>query len=158
MAAKAHEGQRYGDVPFIAHPDAVVAVLKRFQLDDSDLLAAAYLHDTLEDTSLPYHKIRDRIGRDVAELVYAVTDELGRNRKERKAKTLPKTAKLPRAILVKLADRIANIEQTIADGNLTPKSFYKREHASFKQALFEASPPSALPLWEHLEELLASSR
>ena len=84
----------------------------------------------------------------MAEIVFCCTDELGRNRKEKKEKTLPKTASNPDAIIVKLADRIANIEQGGKVG------MYAEEYEEFKGALYLNTPKDARPMWEHLEKLL----
>jgi (p)ppGpp synthase/HD superfamily hydrolase len=73
---------------------------------------ACALHDTLEDTSLSYNDIQKAFGKEVAEIVFCVTDELGRNREERKEKTYPKIQSNWKATVVKICDRIANIEQS----------------------------------------------
>ena len=94
------------------------------------------------------NKIKDYFGEDVAEMVFAVTDELGRNRKERKVKTYPKIAANPEAIILKLADRIANIEH---GGKI---DMYKKEHGNFVGWLGGASQKDTQAMWEHLERLL----
>ena len=81
-------------------------------------------------------------------MVYCVTDELGRDREEKKKKTLPKTASNPDAIILKLADRIANIEH---GGKV---DMYVKEYSEFKGALYLNTPKDALPMWEHLDTLL----
>jgi len=80
-------------------------------------------------------------------MVFCVTDEIGRNRKEKKIKTLPKTASNPDAVIIKLADRIANIEH---GGKI---DMYAKEYADFKNHLYQADKVAA-PLWDHLESLL----
>ena len=51
FAIKAHGHQKYGDSPYVVHLDAVAGTLERFgHAGDTNLIAAAYLHDTLEDT------------------------------------------------------------------------------------------------------------
>lgn len=149
VAQVAHGSQTYGDIfPYVKHLDDVVGVLRRFGLGQGPLVIAGYLHDAIEDGDVSYNDIKTHFGEKVAEIVYCVTDELGRNRKERKEKTLPKIASNPDAILVKLADRIANIEH---GGR---KSMYRKEHQEFKDALGPASSADAKPMWEHLEDLL----
>ena len=109
MASTAHCGQKYGDGDFVSHPAEVVRVLRRHGVSEDAVLAAGWLHDIIEDSSVTFSFIKLQVGLRVAEAVYAVTDELGRNRHERLEKTLPKIVANPDAILVKLADRIANI-------------------------------------------------
>lgn len=161
FAVLAHAGQEYGDHPYIVHPAAVAGVLRRFGVVDENLLAAAYLHDTMEDTGTKYQDLLDIFGKDVAELVYAVTNELGRDRQEKAAKTLPKTAAAgPRAVMLKLADRIANVQACIeakADPNIRRKLLtYIREHPGFQETLGAVEHRAPLKaMFEELNTLMA---
>ena len=113
------------------HINKVVEIAKQHSLS-SDEIVACYLHDTLEDTKLKYHEIRDKFWIDVAEMVYAVTDEVWRNRNERKAKTIAKLKEMRTWIAIKLCDRIANIQ--FSRENSEPKyQMYLREHAEFTE-------------------------
>lgn len=148
VSIQAHGLQTYDDVyPYKKHLDDVVEVLKRFGFSGKYIIAG-YLHDIIEDTALSYNKVKRHFGFEVAEMVYCVTDELGRNRKEKKEKTLPKTASNPDAIIVKLADRIANIEH---GGKI---DMYRDEYEEFHQFLFARTPEGARDMWRHLEKLL----
>ena len=148
VSVKAHGTQDYdGIFPYKKHLDDVVRVLERFGFSGKYIIAG-YLHDIIEDTELSYNKVKRYFGHDIAEMVYCVTDELGRNRIEKKAKTLPKTASNPDAIILKLADRIANIEH---GGKI---DMYAKEYSEFKTFLFAPSPSSARDMWLHLDELL----
>ncbi len=99
FARVAHEGQTYSDVySYIRHLEMVYDVLVKFEYEDSIIMASAWLHDVIEDTEVSYQDVKREFGLDVAEAVYGVTDELGRNRKERKAKTYPKIMKNPRSL------------------------------------------------------------
>ena len=150
VSIQAHGNQTYdGIYPYYKHTDDVVYVLMRFGFTGKYLIAGN-LHDIIEDTALSYNKIKKVFGLEVAEMVYCVTDELGRNRKEKKEKTLPKTASNPDAIIIKLADRIANIEH---GGKV---DMYAKEFEEFKGALRPNSPRIAEvnDMWEHLEKLL----
>ena len=147
-AVKAHSNQTYADIfPYEKHLDDVVDVLKRFGYSGK-FIVAGYLHDSMEDDAISYNDLKRHFGVDVAEIVFCCTDELGRNRKEKKEKTLPKTASNPDAIIEKLADRIANIEQGGKVG------MYAEEYEEFKGALYLNTPKDARPMWEHLEKLL----
>jgi (p)ppGpp synthase/HD superfamily hydrolase len=115
FAAEAHKDTRYGDLPFTYHLDAVV---KNMGETTEDGIVAARLHDVVEDTPVTLHDIREAFGGNVARLVDCVTDEPGKNRKERKAGMYKKLAAgPPLARRVKLADRIANMEASI-EGDL----------------------------------------
>jgi (p)ppGpp synthase/HD superfamily hydrolase len=148
VAIKCHGTQDYdGIFPYEKHLDDVVDVLKRFSIVHPKYLCAGYLHDAIEDGAISYNKIKVHFGLDVAEMVFCVTDEMGRNRKEKKMKTLPKTASNPDAVIIKLADRIANIEH---GGKI---DMYAKEYSDFKSQLYQADKVAA-PLWDHLESLL----
>ena len=148
VSIQAHGLQTYDGVfPYKKHLDDVVDVLKRFGFSGKYIIAG-YLHDIIEDTALSYNKVKKHFGLDVAEMVYCVTDELGRNRAEKKRKTLPKTASNPDAIIVKLADRIANIEH---GGKI---DMYAKEYTEFRDYLYGNTPDIAEDMWIHLEKLL----
>ena len=148
VSIQAHGNQTYDSVfPYHKHLDDVIDVIRRFGFSGKYIVAAA-LHDIIEDTALSYNKVKKYFGLEVAEMVYCVTDELGRDREEKKIKTLPKTASNPDAIIIKLADRIANIEH---GGKI---DMYAREYHQFKGALFLNTPKDGLPMWDHLDKLL----
>jgi guanosine-3',5'-bis(diphosphate) 3'-pyrophosphohydrolase len=120
MAASAHTGQvrRSGD-PYIQHPLAVATIVADLGLDDVTV-AAALLHDAVEDTGVTVDDIVREFGADVAEIVDGVT-KLDRVRFESKEaqqaatmrKMLVAMAKDVRVLLIKLADRLHNM-RTIA--------------------------------------------
>ncbi len=119
-AAEAHTGQvrRSGD-PYIVHPLAVAMILAELGLDDVTL-AAALLHDAVEDTGLSLDDVKRDFGPQVAGMVDGVT-KLDRVRFESKEaqqaatmrKMLVAMAKDIRVLLIKLADRLHNM-RTIA--------------------------------------------
>lgn len=148
VAVKAHSNQSYDEIfPYEKHLDDVVDVLKRFGFSGK-YIVAGYLHDSIEDDGISYNDIKKHFGFQVAEMVYCVTDEMGRDRKEKKEKTLPKTASNPDAIILKLGDRIANIEH---GGKI---DMYAKEYQSFKGALYLNTPEDGKAMWEYLETLL----
>ncbi len=159
LAIEAHGAQRYGDRPYADHLAAVVGILERFggSLEDewtAPILVAAWLHDALEDTTLSKGVIQDQIGDIVADLVWRVTDEPGANRKARKNATYPKLQQNERAVILKLADRIANVEES-SRNNSRLLGMYRKEHPDFVGALY---PPCASTIaqamWLHLNTLL----
>lgn len=164
FAELAHAGQRYNDeVPYSTHLQAVVNVLARFDSTEPVMVCAAWLHDTIEDTGTSYNDIGSRFGSDVADLVFAVTSELGRNRKERNMRTYPKIrAGGYWALRLKLADRIANVEYGAATGGKV--DMYAKEFRAFFEGLFFVQDPDAwhseeyyadlIPMWEYLNRIL----
>lgn len=115
------------------HSMRVAERLKKLGLP-AFVVNAAILHDVIEDTDESFASLNDVFGYKVAVLVNAVTDEPGKNRKERKAKTLPKIMSNEYAIFVKLADRLDNVEQCLLKGD-SRIDMYRKEHAQFMEAL-----------------------
>jgi GTP diphosphokinase / guanosine-3',5'-bis(diphosphate) 3'-diphosphatase len=121
MARTAHQDQvrRSGD-PFISHPVSVARILAGLGLDDVTI-AAALLHDAVEDTSITLSDLSKDFGSDVASIVDGVTklDRLQFDTKEaQQAATMRKMlvamAKDIRVLLIKLADRLHNMRTLAA--------------------------------------------
>lgn len=148
-----HCDKTYDDSDYVKHLQDVVDNLIKFGFgDDLNLLAAGWLHDTVEDTQLKLKLVEKYFNKEVADIVHCVTNELGRNRKERNEKTYPKLRNNQRAVTVKLADRISNLEQSIRKQNLSYYDMYRKEYPSFRYALYE--PNHNEQLWLHLDELM----
>jgi GTP pyrophosphokinase len=112
-AETAHQGQlrKSGD-PYITHPVAVAEILVEFGLDPATI-AAALLHDTVEDTNYSSEKLRADFGDEVASLVEGVTklDKLTYGptaEAETVRKMVVAMAKDIRVLVIKLADRLHN--------------------------------------------------
>ena len=116
FADKAHLGQtRKSGEPYITHPIAVAALCTEWQLD-AQALAAALMHDSMEDCGVTKVELMERFGAPVAELVDGLTklDKLEFNtREENQAESFRKMllamARDVRVILIKLADRTHNM-------------------------------------------------
>ena len=116
FSAKAHQGQiRMSGEPYMIHPLEVAMILADLRLDPATV-AAAILHDTIEDTTSTLEEIRELFGDEVAKLVDGMT-KLARielqSREEREAQNFRKMivamANDIRVILIKLADRLHNM-------------------------------------------------
>lgn len=155
IATEAHAGQKYGDAPFITHPAAVAREASYWNFP-SVVRVAAWLHDVLEDTELTERALRENgVSEEVILLVKAVTDEPGKNRKERHLRTYPKIKKAgENAIALKLCDRIANVRACLENGNEGLFKMYRKEHEEFKEALHE--PGNLTHPWLMLDILLYS--
>lgn len=153
VADKAHSNQSYDIYPYGYHIRHVVRIAEELGYDES-IIVACILHDTLEDTSLSYNDIKNSFGEEVAEIVYCVTDELGRNRKERKEKTYPKIKNNYKAVIVKICDRIANIEHSKKEGNKSLLEMYKKEHALFKEMIHNEHV-EIVRAWNKLENVFS---
>lgn len=113
FAEDMHKGQiRKGDKkPYVVHPKAVYSILKSFNVTDKILLIAAWLHDTIEDTTATYNIIKRKFNKEVAELVKDVSSD----KKEiqilgKPEYLLQKMLKIDNnALTLKLADRLHNV-------------------------------------------------
>ena len=114
FAAHKHRDQRRKDPaasPYINHPIALADVLvNEGGVDDVEVLCAALLHDTVEDTATTPQELADAFGPRIAGIVAEVTDDTKLPKAERKRLQVERAASLSReAKLVKLADKICNL-------------------------------------------------
>jgi len=114
FAADKHRNQRRKDharTPYINHPLAVARVLaEEGGVKDAEILAAAILHDTLEDTQTTLEELKKAVGRRVASLVAEVTDDKTLPKQVRKQHQIdhgPRTSQ--DAAVIKVADKICNL-------------------------------------------------
>ena len=118
FAAEKHRDQRRKDSersPYINHPIEVVQLLWEVGgVRDVDVLLAAVLHDTIEDTDTHPKEISDRFGDEVLEFVLEVTDDKSLPKQERKRLQITTAAKKSYgAKLIKLADKCCNIRDMV---------------------------------------------
>ncbi|XP_033921863.1 guanosine-3',5'-bis(diphosphate) 3'-pyrophosphohydrolase MESH1 [Melopsittacus undulatus] len=114
FAAQKHREQRRKDpegTPFINHPLAVARILAcEAGVTDIELLQAALLHDTVEDTDTTFSELEARFGGAVTGLVREVTDDKELPRAERKRLQVERAPdRSPRARLLMLADKLHNL-------------------------------------------------
>lgn len=154
FALTAHARQRYGERPYAFHLEAVVELLSPY---GSEAQIIGYLHDVVEDTAVTADDIRTRFGDLVADCVNLLTDSPGASRAERKAATYARLATVAGrselALVVKAADRLANVRSCVADQRHRLWNVYHDEHPGFRQAAYRAR--LCEPLWAELDDLLA---
>jgi GTP diphosphokinase / guanosine-3',5'-bis(diphosphate) 3'-diphosphatase len=114
FAAHKHRDQRRKDAeasPYINHPIALADVLvNEGGVTDVEVLAAALLHDTVEDTATTPEELERAFGARVAQIVAEVTDDKALPKAERKRLQVEHAASISsEAKLVKLADKICNL-------------------------------------------------
>ena len=113
FAAEKHRNQRRKDVeasPYINHPVQVAHILVQENIEDPEVLAAALLHDTIEDTNTSLEELEIVFGYEIAGIVNECTDNKTLTKLERKQAQIDHAAHISRkAKLVKLADKIANV-------------------------------------------------
>ncbi|MDV5140574.1 HD domain-containing protein [Chimaeribacter arupi] len=120
FASKAHAGinqrRKYTDDPYIVHPRAVAEIVSRVPHSEA-MLAAAWLHDTVEDTPTTLQDIEREFGPEVATLVGMLTNASQPDEGDRiQRKNLDRrhTAQAsPQAKTIKLADLIDNLDEIL---------------------------------------------
>lgn len=155
-ALKQHEYQNYGDgIPYSVHLFMTISCVQKFShlISDDDLedvICAMWLHDVMEDGGVSYNDIKMQFVSNVAEIVFSVTDESGRNRQEKALKTYPKIANNRLAVFVKLSDRISNSTYSKLNGH-SMFDKYKKEFDYFKNILYTIDEYE--PMWVYLERI-----
>jgi guanosine-3',5'-bis(diphosphate) 3'-pyrophosphohydrolase len=142
FAADKHRGQTRKDAagtPYINHPIAVAHLLSDFAgVDDIKVIAAALLHDTVEDTDTTVDDIEEEFGREVRDIVIEVTDDKSLPSARRKQLQIEHAAGLSHgARLVKLADKICNLQDIISRPPVTWSLERKREYFEWARAVID---------------------
>ena len=114
FAAKKHRDQRRKDEdasPYINHPISVAKIISEIgNVEDPEILAAALLHDTIEDTKTTQEELIDNFGEKVCSLVQEVTDDKTLSRLQRKQRQIDHAKEISEgAALIKLGDKISNV-------------------------------------------------
>lgn len=128
FAATKHAGQRRkgsrGE-PYINHPVEVANIVVNVgRIDDDDVIAAALLHDTVEDCDVTFEEISDRFGSQVADYVRELTDDMSLPKSERKRLQVEHAPHMSLgAKQIKLADKISNIR----DITISPPEDWSQE-------------------------------
>lgn len=119
------------------------------------VMIAVWGHDLIEDARVSFNDVKMHLGPEAADIIYAVTNEKGKNRAERaNSKYYEGIRNTPGAVFVKLCDRIANVQYS----KLTKSrmfEMYKEENVSFGMQLGVAGQPQhpCFPLYAQLLEL-----
>jgi myo-inositol-1(or 4)-monophosphatase len=135
FAVKAHDGMRRkkGNAPYILHP-MEAAVIVGTMTDDQNLIAAAVLHDVVEDADIAIEEIEERFGSRVRELVQSETEdkradrppaETWRIRKEESLAVLKNTNDIA-VLMVWLGDKLANMRSLYRDWKVEGDAMWQR--------------------------------
>jgi len=129
-ATKAHEDQYRDDgQPYIVHPARVAGLVSLCGADDT-VIAAAWLHDTIEDTETTYDDLVAEFGQEVADLVNEVTHEGD----DTNGHYFPRLHS-ERGVMLKFADRLANLSTM---GDAWPEK--RRKHYLKKSKFWKSEP------------------
>jgi (p)ppGpp synthase/HD superfamily hydrolase len=154
----AHRNQRrkFEDAPYMVHPIRVARIVQEYT-EDPDVIAAAMMHDVLEDTDVTAEEMRRVFGDRITNLVLEVTDVSRLSdgtravRKEKDREHLAKSS--PRGATIKLADLSDNAIGIAAnDKGFAP--VYLRE----AEALLEVLKHGDKRLWERADETLKTAK
>ena len=135
FAVKAHDGMRRkkSDSPYILHP-LEAAVIVGTMTDDQNLIAAAVLHDVVEDTDITIEEIEKRFGKRVRELVQSETEDKRADlppsdtwhiRKEESLEMLKNTEDVA-VLMVWLGDKLANMRAIYRDFKVEGVAIWQR--------------------------------
>ena len=152
FAVEKHGYQKYGDRPYIVHLQDVYDELVNHGITETKILVAAWLHDVIEDTSANYNEVKRKFSEGVAEIVYACTDDLGKDREERHGSNWPRLKENPEAVIVKQADLIANARACARD-NAKRFQLYQDEYPAFRH-YFQERLLGDERLWVTLDQIL----
>jgi guanosine-3',5'-bis(diphosphate) 3'-pyrophosphohydrolase len=118
LAARRHSGMQRkgrGDEPYINHLAEVANLLSvATEGTDAELVAAGWLHDTIEDTETTHGELAQHFGLRVAALVQEVTDDMSLEKSERRRRQIEDAPrKSAGSKLIKIADKISNLRARI---------------------------------------------
>jgi GTP diphosphokinase / guanosine-3',5'-bis(diphosphate) 3'-diphosphatase len=160
FAAEKHRHQRRKDAqasPYINHPIALARVLSvEAGIDDPEVICAALLHDTIEDTDTTTDELRRVFGDAIARIVDEVTDDKTLESADRKRLQIEHAAHIsPKAKLVKLADKICNLRDIYAAPPTEWSVARRREYIDWAAAVVAGLRGTQLRLEAIFDELVA---
>jgi GTP diphosphokinase / guanosine-3',5'-bis(diphosphate) 3'-diphosphatase len=163
FAALKHRDQRRKDIessPYIIHPISVaLAIADIGGIEEPEILAAALLHDTLEDTDTTVSELDEIFGETVRKYVEEVTDNKSLPKDERKHKQIEHAATLSRgASLIKLGDKISNVSDVTHSPPADWDTERRKQYLDWAEAVINNCPLVNTPLEEHFSEVLSNGR
>lgn len=157
-SCNAHDSvnHRYDGMSYGTHLAMVVGCARRFihlipEEKRETVIAACWAHDTIEDCRKTYNDVKNVLGEDVADIVFALTNDKGKTRKERAGwKYYQGIINTQYASFVKACDRLANVQYSI-NANNRMIDVYRREHRDFIKILYRSQYDE---IFRELESLL----
>ena len=171
LAAQAHDGayRKGGRAPYLLHVMETAEIVGTMT-EDEDVLAAAVLHDVLEDTSVTEEELRETVGGHVTELVLAVSENKRREQpaemtwRLRKQESVERLLKEPRleVKMIALGDKLSNIRALQRDYGILGEQGWERfnnkskaEQGWYYQAVTDALQDlNVYPVWHELANLV----
>ena len=163
FAAKKHKTQKRKGAdgePYINHPLEVANLLANVgKVEDFDVLTAAILHDTIEDTETTAEKITELFGEKVCGLVLEVTDNRSLPKAERKQLQIEHAPHLSHgAKLIKLGDKISNIKDIMTNPPHDWSIERKREYVDWGERVVAGLRGANAELEKYFDELAEKAR
>jgi len=163
FAARKHRDQRRKDEeasPYINHPIAVSLLLAEIGgIADAEVLSAAILHDTLEDTDTTPEELAAAFGTRVRKLVEEVTDDKSLPRAKRKELQIAHASQLSSdAVLIKLGDKISNVLDVTHSPPANWKIERRREYLDWAEAVIKNCRKVNAALEQHFSHVLDEGR
>ena len=171
LAAQAHDGayRKGGRAPYLLHVMETAEIVGTMT-EDEDVLAAAVLHDVLEDTSVTEEELRETVGGHVTELVLAVSENKRREQpaemtwRLRKQESVERLLKEPRleVKMIALGDKLSNIRALQREYGILGEQVWERfnnkskaEQGWYYQAVTDALQDlNVYPVWHELANLV----
>ncbi|CAN5707727.1 HD domain-containing protein [soil metagenome] len=163
FAAKKHIAQkRKGNdaAPYINHPLEVVNLLANVgKVEDYDILIAAVLHDTIDDTETTKEEITELFGSDICEYVLEVNDDKSLPKAERKQKQIEHAPHLSQgAKLIKLGDKISNIRDVMENPPDGWSDERQLEYVNWGEKVVAGLRGANENLENHFDELISKAK
>ena len=158
FASIKHSQQRRKDkaqTPYINHPIEVANLLVEVgKVEDANVVVAALLHDTLEDTATTPTEIENCFGSKVLEIVQQVTDDKSLPKLERKRLQIVHVPSLcTEAKLIKLADKICNVKSVLDDPPYFWENHQRRDYLIWAKNVVQGLRGTNLPLEQMFDQL-----
>lgn len=163
FAALKHRDQRRKDIessPYIIHPISVALTIADIGgIEEPEILAAALLHDTLEDTDTSVSELDEIFGETVRRYVEEVSDDKSLPKNERKQKQIEHAATLSRgASLIKLGDKISNVSDVTHSPPADWDTERRKQYFDWAESVINNCPKVNATLEDHFSEVLSNGR
>lgn len=137
FATKAHEGQfrKATKIPYILHPMECAVIISGMTTDE-EMIAAALLHDTVEDCDVTIEDIRREFGSRVAQFVARESEDKSKSWQERKQTTIDQlSSHTKEECMLVLADKLSNIRSIARDYKELGEALWDRFHEKRKERI-----------------------
>ena len=163
FASQKHRDQRRKDKdtsPYINHPISVAKIISEIgKVEDPEVLAAALLHDTIEDTKTTPKELIDNFGERVCSLVQEVTDDKTLPRLQRKQRQIDHAKEISGdAAIIKLGDKIANVTDITNTPPTDWDSNRQLEYFDWAEKVINNCPKVNTSLENHFKDSIQKGR